>query len=447
MRRIGAILVALAGVVGVRAESLGVITGSWNGAIEVSAVNSLKIGLNIADDGGSATLDSPQQGAIGLEAAVEYNQGDSVAVALPQLGATLNLKRNGDSLVGRIFQGDASMRLTMTKGAIKLNRPQTPIAPFPYKTEEVTIANGEVSLSGTLTLPQDASRKTPVVVMVTGSGLQNRDEEIFQHRPFAVIADHLARNGIATLRCDDCGVGKSTGDVQNATTADFAADAKVQIQYLKKSKRFGKIGVLGHSEGGSVAFMLGEQRLTDFIVLVAGPTVRGDSVLIDQNEKLLSQMGLSEKAVSDYATALTTIYNDINRGVSYLIPAAYVATLTMNWDKTPHHQALAANLPKLIEEAKKPWLKHFVTWSPDAAINATTCPVLALYGSKDVQVDAAMNSAKLARVKPSAMVKTLDGLNHLMQHATTGSPMEYGQIEETFAPEALAAITAFIQGL
>lgn len=285
------------------------------------------------------------------------------------------------------------------------NRPQTPQPPFPYQTEEVTFTNTEAdaTFAGTLTVPANAKC---VLLMVTGSGLQNRDEEIFGHKPFAVIADCLAHNGIATLRYDDRGFGESKGgNPAYATTQDFADDAAAGIAWLRQSGRFQQVGILGHSEGGTIAFMLGGKGLVDFIVSLAGTTVSGDSILLEQNRALYGEL---------------------------------VKDLTIDDIR---------NNPQIKQI---PWYQFFVTYNPQDDIASITCPVMAVNGEKDIQVPAAMNLNALRRTLPANkhhLIKSYPDLNHLFQHCETGMPDEYEAIEETFSEDVLNDIATWIQSV
>ena len=284
-------------------------------------------------------------------------------------------------------------------------RPQTPQPPFPYQTEEVafTNENAEATFCGTLTLPKGANT---VMLMVTGSGQQNRDEELFEHKPFAVIADYLARHGIATLRYDDRATGKSVGgDVKDATTKDFADDALAGIEWLRQNKRFKKVGIIGHSEGGLIAFMLGALDKVDFIVSLAGPAVRGDSLLLEQNKALLG----------DKAKGLTI-------------------------------ESVRSNVSAL----QKSWYNFYIDYDPQPDLARIACPVMAVNGSKDLQVVASQNIPALRRLltkNGQNVIKEYPDLNHLFQYCQTGIPTEYGQIEETFSEEVLNDIVEWIQQL
>jgi hypothetical protein len=239
--------------------------------------------------------------------------------------------------------------------------------------------------------------------MVTGSGQQNRDEELFLHRPFAVLADYLARHGIASLRYDDRGFGQSTGgEVANATTQDFADDAQAGIEWLRRSGRFSKVGLLGHSEGGAIAFILGGKNLLDFIVSLAGPALKGDTLLLLQQKAVLGPL-------ADFTTLESLRLNILLRG--------------------------------------NPWLHFYIDYDPKDDIAHTTCPVFALNGSKDVQVVPGPNLEALQCTLPpnkSHLFKEYPDLNHLFQHCTTGSPKEYGTIEETISEEVLRDIANWI---
>ena len=261
--------------------------GNWNGEISVGA-QKIKMEFEILEKDGAPVGRMSAQGVKGIPVAVEIN-GDSLQLQVKQLGLKIDGVLQGTEIRGTFFQNGFTTAMVLKQGKVELKRPQTPKVPFPYKSEEVTFENraeGAV-LSGTLTFPVGyenmKQRKVPVVVMVTGSGTQNRDEEIFGHKPFAVIADWLARNGIASLRYDDRGAGKSTGEVATATTRNNANDARCGVEYIRSLKKFGKVGVLGHSEGGTIALMLAGEQVPDFIVSMAGVATSGLDCIVWQN--------------------------------------------------------------------------------------------------------------------------------------------------------------------
>lgn len=275
------------------------LLGSWSGKLKVG-VTSLTIVLHLEQADGNVTvsLDSPDQGAKGIPGKKEYLSDDSIAVKVESIGASYRARLKDGKLEGTFSQSGLSLPLVMTKGVLEVKRPQMPNPPYPYETEEVTFTNEAdgATLAGTLTYPvgydQHRKQKITVVLFVSGSGQQNRDEELMNHKPFLVIADFLARQGIATLRYDDRATGKSVGgEVKNATSEDFMRDAAAGISFLRNKKAFDKVGILGHSEGGTIAFMLGGQKKVDFIVSMAGPTVKGDTLLAAQSNRILSLSG------------------------------------------------------------------------------------------------------------------------------------------------------------
>lgn len=282
--------------------------------------------------------------------------------------------------------------------------------------------------------------------MVTGSGQQNRDEELLEHKPFLVLADYLARNGIASLRYDDRGTGKSTGDVTNATTENFMKDALAAVDFARNTKNFGHVGVLGHSEGGTIAFMIGAQGKTDFIVSLAGPGVKGADILLAQNQFGLLQNGTSVQIVADFRKVLVKVLMVMSSSEMVPNPAAKVQKIAEEADVTipaPLMQDLAQSI-----DLCTPWLRYFINYDPAADIRAVKCPVMAINGSKDTQVFAEENLPAIRRLLPESnlnIVKEYPGLNHLFQHCTTSLPIEYFQIEETMSPEVMQDITAWIK--
>ena len=386
------------------------IEGDWMGKLNLGP-QSLTIVLHVncnAQGEVKCTLDSPDQGVKGIAVETDYCSSDSISVSIASLALSFQGKLKGDEIVGTFTQGQP-FPLTLKRGEEKLNRPQNPVAPYPYKTEEVAFKNvaDGATLVGTLSYPVGYKEgKTPVVLMVTGSGQENRDEEIFDHKPFLVIADYLARHGVATLRYDDRGFGKSTGgDVEHATTLDFMRDAASGVDFLRTSKQFGKVGILGHSEGGSIAFMLGAKGKVDFVISMAGIGVKGDTALTAQANKILELTGQSMR----FST---------------------------------HQYRMNA----IIE--RSPWLNFFIDYDPSGDISKTLCPVMAINGSRDVQVIPLLNLMGIkVHLKPNSknIIKEYPSLNHLFQHCKTGNVLEYRMIEETISPEVLEDIVRFIK--
>lgn len=420
----------------------GNLTGAWNGKLTVGP-QSLTIVLSISENG--CTLDSPDQGAKGIPCETSYLSADSVNVEIPAINARYAARLTDGRLSGRFTQMGFSFPLVLEPGEAVVERPQTPRPPFDYVTREVEFANGDVVLSGTLSMPKGCNSSTPMVLMVTGSGLQNRDEEVFDHRPFAVIADYLARSGIASLRYDDRGCGSSTGDASQATTADFGSDAAAGIRYLRELDQFGKIGVLGHSEGGLIAFGLAAAGDVDFAITLASPAMRGDSLLLAQNALLLRLNGTPQPLIDSYLDALAVIFDQRANHRKHIADASvFVDSIAMaQGGKLP--RAAVDNLATVLAE-ENAWLDYFLAYSPRADIASTKCPVMAIGGGKDMQVPPE-NLAIIKSLLPTGghnVVNVYDGLNHLFQHCTTGSYMEYNTITETFSPEVLEDIAGWI---
>ena len=406
--------------------------GTWSGKLDVQGT---KLSLVFHLDEDAPAMDSPDQGAKGIPIQVTRGESGNITIKIPSIGATFEGQWMEKQIVGTFKQLGASLPLTLTPGEEKLNRPQTPVGPFPYATEEVSFANGNAVLKGTLMLPEGYTRKTPVLIMVTGSGFQNRDEEIFEHKPFAVIADALARAGIATLRYDDRGFGESTGDIISCTTEDLKNDALAGIGLLRE--RFDKVGVIGHSEGGTIALMLAAEKKADFIVSLAGVVVSGKETLLWQNRLALASAGFSTDQVNNYCKALDEVFDASIGGTP--MPSATKYDLPA---------ALVQNLTAVTMQLQTPYLKYFIALDARPLLGSITCPVLALNGTKDLQVEPESNLGALRSGLPSHpfnKIETVEGVNHLFQHCQTGTSAEYRDIEETFAPEALEKMVEWIK--
>lgn len=380
------------------------ISGTWNGELN-AGIQKIPLVLNLTTDG-KCTLDSPQQGAKGIPADIVFISADSLNVSLKALNASFAGKLQDGELKGVFTQHGFKLPLNLKPGErAAAKRPQTPKPPYPYQREEVSFINAQAgaTLAGTLTLPQDARC---VVLMVTGSGQQNRDEELFEHKPFAVIADYLARHGIATLRYDDRATGASVGgEVKSATTRDFMGDAAAGLEFLRSRKTFDKVGILGHSEGGAIAFMLGAQQKPDFVISLAGPGVKGDTLLAAQANRILALHGMPE---------------------------------SMTVEKYRQQQSIQS----------VPWIKWFMDYDPTDDIRRTHCPVMAINGNRDCQVISSQNLTAIRQLLPPSeknLIKEYPGLNHLFQHCQTGLPTEYGVIEETISQEVLKDIADWLK--
>ena len=406
-------------------------TGTWSGKLDVQGT---KLALIFHLDEDNPTMDSPDQGAKGIPVQVDRGAEGKITIKIPSLAVLYEGQWNKDKIVGTFNQMNISLPLTLTLGEDKPNRPQTPVGPFPYMTEEVVFNNGNIELNGTLTLPKGYSRKTPVLLMVTGSGLQNRDEELFDHKPFAVIADALARQGIATLRYDDRGFGDSSAKSQEWTIEDFKSDALAGIDLLRC--RFDNVGVLGHSEGGTVAMMIAAENKADFIVSLAGMAIGGAEALVWQNRVALQELGFTDDVINSYCKLIETAFNVRVKGGEMPNPDDYALPAS-----------LVQNYWAAVAQIQMPYMIHFLSLDIRPLLGNVLCPVLALNGLKDKQVDYKSNLNAIRNGIPSNpknRIETVEGVNHLFQHCSTGAVTEYRTIEETFAPEVLAMIIEWI---
>ena len=409
-------------------------TGTWSGKLDVQGS---KLSLVFHLDGEKPTVDSPDQGARGIPAVVERGMAGKLTIRIPSIMASYEGLWLIDRIAGTFTQMGQSFPLTLAPGEEKLSRPQTPTGPFPYTTEEVAFSNGDVTLRGTLTLPEGFTSETLVLLFVTGSGMQNRDEELFEHRPFAVIADAFARAGIATLRYDDRGAGESTGVFADATTDDFKADAQAGVEFLRG--RFGKVGVIGHSEGGTIALMLSAEGVVDFAVSLAGMAVSGAETLLWQNRVALAASGYTQPVIDTYCEALGEAYEVIQHGGR--MPLVDALDLP---------DELKTNFLAVLVQLQSPYMKRFLSVDVRPLLGSIACPVLALNGTKDNQVDYESNLEALRdglRADSGNLLVPVEGVNHLFQHCKTGAVMEYREISETFAPDVLDLMVRWLSAL
>ena len=436
--------------------------GIWQGKVIINPSVQLTLVLHIEkkDDGSlSATMDSPDQSAYGIKVDKITATQDSLHFSVAAIAGNYHAEYNKDSLmlIGKWSQGAYSFPLNLRKTdkVEEVKRPQLPVKPYPYNDEEVVFENkiDSIKLGGSFTFPKEGNN-FPVVVLITGSGWEDRDETIFNHKPFLVIADYLTRKGFAVLRFDDRGGGASTGNVKEATSLDFVKDVKAAVDYLKTRKEVNqnKIGLIGHSEGGMIAPIVATERKDiAFIILLAGPGLTGEEILIRQTELISKAEGIPDQEIEKNLKLSKSIYSEIreskdsdeaNERVTKLLEK-YVETLSDS-EKTELGDAKAF-IERQSKAVTSPWFTYFLKYDPVPVLEKVKCPLLALNGEKDLQVPAKEDLAAIEKALKKGKNKNyktqlLPGLNHLFQTAKTGSPNEYGKIEETFSPIALQAI-------
>jgi pimeloyl-ACP methyl ester carboxylesterase len=444
------------GVMGVLATVAGTaaaqdVAGDWQGTLKGRGVE-LRVVVHIARDatGLTGALDSPDQGSKGIPLTAVALTGTTLTFSVPAVnGSYTGTLTPPGAINGSWSQGGQALPLMLTRvtnaAALEPRRPQTPAPPYPYREEEVSYPSAPgVRLSATLTLPA-GDGPFPAVVLITGSGPQDRDETLLGHKPFKVLADHLTRKGIAVLRADDRGTGTSTGTYATATSMDFAGDAEAGLTYLASRTDINrqKLGLVGHSEGGLVAPIVAARNArVAFIVMMAGSGVPGDEILVAQQALIATASGASAELVQRSTAAMRDVFAAIRTEKD---DAALVATL---------RKRLVGIVPEPQIEAQaraltSPWYRYFLTYDPRPTLQSVRCPVLAINGEKDLQVSAKANLAGIraaleAGGNTRSQVEELPGLNHLFQHATTGSPAEYARIEETMAPEVLEKVSGWI---
>ena len=440
------------------------ITGQWNGMLKVGALQ-LRVVFNISktDSGYISTMDSPDQGAKGITVTSTTFEKAILILRISNAGIEYNGAFQDTIIVGTFKQGGQSFALDLKRDYIekpKLIRPQEPVKPYPYYSEEVTFRNvkANIKLAGTLTLPEKEGN-FPVVILITGSGPQNRDEELLGHKPFLVLSDYLSRNGIAVLRYDDRGTAQSEGDFKMATSRDFASDVEAAVAYLKTRKEINKkkIGLIGHSEGGIIAPMVASKsKDINFIVLLAGTGMQGNQLLLLQQELIGRASGISESELQKSHEINSAIFDMVIKSTN---------TDTLNKEVTKYlilklKGSLDSQKPAgmnendfvkpQVDQITSPWMQYFIKYNPALTLEKVKCRVLALNGEKDLQVPpkqnlTAIKAALLKGGNKNVTVIEFPNLNHLFQECKTGLPAEYAQIEQTFSPKALEEITNWIK--
>ncbi|MBS1787120.1 MAG: alpha/beta fold hydrolase [Acidobacteria bacterium] len=441
------------------------IEGNWEGTLNVGAVK-LRLVLKVtkaADGSLTAKADSPDQGATDLAVDVVTFKDGALHFEMKRLMASYDGKFNPDSsqFTGEFKQGGGSFPLTLKRVTTPTayNRPQEPKKPYPYDEEEVSYENkrDNVKLAGALTLPR-AKAPFPAVILITGSGPQNRNEELLGHKPFLVLADYLTRQGIAVLRVDDRGVGGSTGSVPNSTSENFAADVMAGIEFLKARKDINakQIGLIGHSEGGIIAPMVAAQSSeVAFIVLMAGTGLTGEEILYLQGALIAKANGANAETLAKQRAQQERTYAILkkepdNAVVEKLLREELNKQLA---GMTDEERKKAGDPEKAfsvqVKQITAPWFRYFLTYDPRPALRSVKCPVLALNGENDLQVPVNENlreieTALKAGGNKDVTIVRLPKLNHLFQTCETGSPSEYSKIEETIAPVALKTMGDWI---
>lgn len=435
-------------------QSQAQIEGYWKGEMNVG-VQKLETAFDIkaVENGYVATFDVPAQGAYDIPVDETIFQDGHLQLTMSALGARYLGTLKDDVIEGEFTQNGMAFPLNLARSEMKeqkKTRPQDPQPPFHYQIEEVTFVNEKEgnTLAGTLTIPEGEG-PFPAMVLVSGSGQQNRDEELMNHRPFWVVADYLSRRGIAVLRYDDRGIGGSTGEVENATSMDFSYDAEAAFDYLRNRKEINasKVGILGHSEGGVINFMVAARRPeVAFLVSLAGPSVNGIEVLKEQQKAILRASGMPEEAVQFNSNTNTQMFDIIEASSSREEADSLLRQLLKGWG---YNEELTE---QTVSQMASPWMYYFLRYDPTEAIIKTNCPALLLNGSKDLQVIASQNLSGYEKVitehgKSNLTLRELPDLNHLFQHCETGSPNEYFEIEETISPEVLEMIVGFVKGI
>jgi hypothetical protein len=438
------------------------ITGTWHGNLEVQAGRKMLFIFQISGNESKLTTEIaiPSQGAKGLQSHLTTFADGVLIVDASNLGFKFNGKWNAASrtIEGSFQEGVNIVPLVLTKESIvevKPNRPQEPIKPYPYQVEDITFTNQKdnVTLAGTLTLPNPSQKKPPVVILISGSGPQDRDESFMTHKPFLVLSDYLTRRGIAVLRYDDRGFGESTGNFAEGTTADFASDVLSAIDFLKSHPKIdkSKIGLIGHSEGAIIAPMVANQsKDVGFIVMLAGTGTSGKFVSYTQSIDNRNFPVADQKQFEAYvkeAIDIASTEKETDSVKEDLI--IFYQNSEMLKSLLPAEVNKKEFIQNLVSVRTSPWMRYFYNYNPVDEIKKIRIPALALYGSKDTQVPPKyhlqqVKDALAASKSKHQEVVLLVGLNHIFQESKTGLTSEYAQIEQTFAPLALETIGNWI---
>ena len=439
--------------------------GSWEGLLNVQGMK-LRLVYHIEKSSGtySGTMDSPDQGAFDLKIKAVKVDGKNMVLDMTDLGITYEGELRGkDSLVGTFKQAGQSFPLNMVRSyssrAQLPHRPQEPTPPFPYESIEVSFTNEKaaIKLSGTLSLPSGKG-PFPAVILISGSGPQNRNSEVFHHKPFLVLSDYLTRKGIAVLRYDDRGVGQSEGNFEQATSVDFAEDARAALDFLRKQKNINskKTGIIGHSEGGMIApLVAAEGALPAFLVLLAAPGIPIDSLMMLQSKQVARSEGINDEEIQKTLTFNRQFYDIMLNESDGKKAKSEIDKLIANYLKNlegDKKTAAEGQLNAMYTIAYSPWFQFFIRYNPQPVLEKVKCPVLAINGDMDIQVTAKENLAGIEKSlqkggNTNFEIREIKNLNHLMQKAEKGTISEYAALEETFSPEVLELIASWINKL
>ena len=434
------------------------IADTWHGTLQVTPTYTLPLVLHITEegDGYSATLDSPEQGAKGIPVEQISFSPDSGTLSWQSraIGAGYSGRLVGDTIRGDFSQQGFTTRLDLIRGEYRKSEPK---ADLPYHTSGLTIPSGEVTLAATLTEPGERKSST-AVVLVAGSGPNDRDEKLGPHTPLRDIADHLTRQGITLLRYDKRGVGESTGTFGASMLSDFVADAKSALEYLRGTGKYSRVGLIGHSEGGLIAERIAAESPAevDFIVLLAAPGTSGTEIITYQNVVMMASLTHLE-AKEDFGRITSETFRDLayhstTRAEDSTLMRGYferVLPLVREEQRAATSAMVLSDkyFSTMLDATSTTYYKEFLRSDPSALLPRITCPILALNGSKDMQVEASSNLSaikRLATASQSVRTEELEGLNHLFLPCTTGLPGEYIHLKPGFSTEALELMTEWI---
>jgi pimeloyl-ACP methyl ester carboxylesterase len=402
-------------------------------------------------------MDSPAQGAKGIPVGVVNFKDAKLTFSIANLGVEYEGELKNDTIFGTFKQMGMAFPLNLLRQkegtSSSTVRPQEPKQPYPYKSEAVRFENKEagITLAGTFTFPEKGEN-FPVAVLISGSSPQNRDEEVLGHRPFLVLSDYLTRNGIAVLRYDDRGVAESGGNYATATINDFKTDAAAAVEYLKSRKEVNpkKIGIVGHSQGGTIAFLLaGENKDVSFVVSMAGGAISGDSIMLMQRYMIAKKMGVTDTEIEQNEVWVREIERIINTySAEKVLENREKIINEILPDSLVNNEQARNGLRQGIMMMLSPEIQSLILCDPANALTKINCPVFALNGEKDLQIAADINLERVKKlVKGNVKTKKYPNLNHLLQHCDTGLMDEYGLIEETISPEVLKDITEWIKSM